>query len=281
MLRSAFFKKNMILFILLVILLILKFFTSGKSVSTKVDDYLYIRSSFFYSDGIPDSLPHRIYRNKEDSIRWKFYSENSGYNSGFSFLKLGAYERVTNNKKEYFFGLKGFTYSGHNTSYFRKDGQNFFIHNNNALPTALNLVEDPKASELTLLLSVSHTAHQLITAALYFVAFVILVYFLHHCFLLPLRILFKISKGQPFHEENISSLFRIGKFLTIFGILVFIINIVGHLMVRNMLPSIIHYSYFNAFMESWGLLVSGLIALIIARAFEKGAELQNEQDLTV
>ena len=49
----------------------------------------------------------------------------------------------------------------------------------------------------------------------------------------------------------------------------------------NKIPSFINFSYQEAFMTNWVFFVLGISILIIARAFLTGAEMKNEQDLTV
>lgn len=99
--------------------------------------------------------------------------------------------------------------------------------------------------------------------------------------MVPARLLFQISKGKFFSDENIGSLYLIALYLIIFALLPGILTIIFHLLYRNHIPDFLNFSYYDALMNNTPALLAGLVVLLFAQAFRKGYDLQMEQELTV
>jgi len=98
---------------------------------------------------------------------------------------------------------------------------------------------------------------------------------------LPLRFLLLVAKGQAFNDETIGSLHFLAWFLLITGIVIALIKIIFHLFFQSMIPPQIRFSWYDALMNGWEYIIAGLIALLLAKAFLKGSQLQKDSELTV
>jgi hypothetical protein len=125
------------------------------------------------------------------------------------------------------------------------------------------------------------TTATILKALLMVGAVVFLILGLYCLLYVPIKILSLISKGQFFNDELTGGLHITGGFLLLLGLIHPLTAIPLHLVFSSRVPDGVEFSYYEALMKHWELVVAGGIILLFAQAFSKGTQLQNEQDLTV
>jgi hypothetical protein len=291
-----FLLKGKFLFIILTILLLIKYFMPEKNSSIQPSSYelAFKKARPHYAASLPDSLPWNTYIRMEDSIQHAFYQDNRGKGS-FQILNFGITEIDENYKMNYVV-FQGYQFDDEmNTIYFKKNGNSYFtyaeyekskgkgysVFTSVTKQTQMEIDQKDEGGKIGLLFPISKSVYIVLFVVFCLFALCMLVFFLHVCFYLPLRILYNISKGESFTDENIGSLYTIGRILLFTGIFVGLAKIITHFAIRHKLPNLISFNYYEALMSGWVLIVLGIIVLIIARAFLEGSELKDEQALTV
>jgi hypothetical protein len=287
--------KGKYLFFILTFLLIIKYFIPEKSSSSQPSTYdlVYKKTRLHYAPPFPDSLPWKTYQRKEDSIRREFSLDNPGGGS-FRFLNFGLTE-IDKNFKVNYLVFHGYEFDDENENfYFKKLGKKYFTYpeyenkNKNfssfsyvTKETQMEIDQHNDQGKIGLLFPVNKTVYIMLFIFFGLIALGMIVFILHVCLYLPLRILYNISKGNSFIDENIGSLYTMGRVFLLTGAVVSLAKLIPHLFIRQKLPPFITFPYYEAVMSGWGLIVIGIIILIIARAFLEGSEMKEEQDLTV
>lgn len=99
---------------------------------------------------------------------------------------------------------------------------------------------------------------------------------------LPIQILLNISRGKVFIVDNFKYINQICLALITATACTILLPMVLHLFFMNRIPVEIYPdSFLTVLKNSFGLIIATVILMIIRKAFKKGYDLQNEQDLTV
>jgi hypothetical protein len=261
------------------------------SPSIKPQDELVMRSS----DSLNQALPYHEYKRMQDSIREKVYASyyESIPGSRIETLDVGLafpgkdQDQYYLTLKSYNLDLRAFTYSLN-----KKNFIEYFVPNNSdknrpesgqtvSKQIPVRIAQENEKEEWTVYFPISRPAAtafrilMLIFIVIFWIgAFCILIY-------LPLRFLYLVAKGKAFSDESIGSLHLIAWFLLGIGILHPLLKIIIHLIFINQIPPPVHFSFFDAIMSGWGFLISGLMVLLFAKAFLRGSQLEEDQDLTI
>lgn len=131
------------------------------------------------------------------------------------------------------------------------------------------------------LFEISKTKFLVISVVMYALGFVLLILFLANTISLPLVVLSNISKGKFFAEKNLVNIRFIAKTTLIWTTVFMVLRVV---MIMIYYQEIKRYFYFDwlAFFKDYAILyILGLVALLLSRAFNRGYQLQQENDLIV
>ncbi len=100
-------------------------------------------------------------------------------------------------------------------------------------------------------------------------------------YILPIKVLYRISMGNFFSPKNVSNLRLAGCTLIGVTLIPIILPIIVKLFMGDKIPEEIYFPVGLALLENKGWLVGGVALIIISFAFKRGTELQQDQDLTV
>jgi len=138
---------------------------------------------------------------------------------------------------------------------------------------------DKHNGEGCLLIPVSRSVHNTVQVILVILAIAYILY-LFYLIAAFLKLIVDLSKGLAFTVQNIKRLKLIA-----FSLLIFPVTMV----LLNYLIKLIFYNYFTSdvvldtdvWISSWKPIASGIIFLLLYRAFRQGKTLKEEQDLTI
>lgn len=288
-------RSGILIFLVLIIMLLLNLFWPkyhhGFSNLSR-DPILSERLS-----GLNDSMPHYSYKKIEDSIRQEFHAENSPLDfprSGWSFLGFGLSELVFKEKSESknFIRLDGYHLEQY-AVWYRQNGKTMvryfvpetktgFTETGHDLTKETDIVfhedQDEKGS---VLVPVSKTVSIIITVLIWIFGALWILLMFNNIISRPLNVLMRIAGGDVFNEKNIASLYSLGWMLLFSGLLYGLLQIAFFLIFSSRIPPYIGFSFFDAIMSGSMAIVASMIAFLIAKAFERGYDLQQEQELTV
>jgi hypothetical protein len=94
-------------------------------------------------------------------------------------------------------------------------------------------------------------------------------------------ILFRIARGDSFNKKNVSGLYLIGWTLISCGLLPILIGGLTSLFFQSQVPAGVEYNWLQNLHRWQGWILSGLSVLLLAGAFRKAYQLQNENSLIV
>lgn len=280
--------KGVIIFVLLLILILMGIIRPGRTTTSNEFqdriDYI-LRTT---EPPLNDSLPYYAYKKSYDSLK-RIVSENNLANSdgsGFGFWGIGT-SKHEQSKPEYRLYVNYYKIP-QGSVFYTRNGKNYLLYSDwnkkvhdSLIETPLRMIERKQENSWTVYYPLSRTA--LITINVLIIIFMVLLVVLTlYVFLsIPLKVLYNIAKGNAFNDENIGSLHFLAYVLIAFGLLMGLLPILVHLYFMNRLPSVINFSFYDAFMSGWAAIVSGLIVLLLAKAFQRGYQLQQDQELTV
>jgi hypothetical protein len=251
---------------------------------------------------IDETLPHREYKKIEDSIkrgdeRREWISKSSGSGGTAVFIGIRTIQdeiwndsiNPTFKDPSYYLVLAGYKLN-ENISFFI-DSNRWYIKY-----VVWNFISEDKKSrsgyyakkrvpfrfsrdDNSLLIPITKTEFYIVAPLVLLIGFAILYLSIYLIIGLPIRILRRISKGRPFCQENIDDLhFEAAAFIAL-PFLMLLVQALLYLCFRRYMLSEVAFDFdFSALF--WSILV-GVIVLIIARAFNKGYKLQEEQALTI
>jgi hypothetical protein len=239
---------------------------------------------------LSDSVSHNAYKKIRDSITNIVYKENLDNMTlinSWGVSNFSVSESYTSPNKFYFV-LPGYEFSSFR-DFYTLNGKNYVeeIERNGktfeykTTETKVKLIPDQENKQINVLLPISKQTKILVQFILVLVAFLVLIFGLYSMLKMPGKLILNISKGIVFTEENIKALYVIATFLfACVGISVFA-KILLHFIFYNQIPDAVSFSYYNTIMDQRFILIAALVALLFARAFRRGYELENEVDLTV
>ena len=277
-------KASSWIFLLLILLVVANSFGSRNKPYTPPTTHPLVESLLRTEmQKVSDSIPAAAYNRIRDSLRLKIHNDNwelmfSG--GGWRFLTLGT---IPYGNGDNFLMLRGYRLDDMSLFY-KQDGQVRIQYVNDSgivtsRETNVRFIQEPDKDLLLVPLSDAGSGFfDILMPVLVLLLVAIAYYFL---LVTPLRILYNISKGNVFSDENIGGLHTIAWVLIALGIVPGVISIILHLVFRSVIPAEIHFSYYRALMYDWQQVAAGLVVLLFAKAFLKGAILQKEQELTV
>jgi Protein of unknown function (DUF2975) len=99
---------------------------------------------------------------------------------------------------------------------------------------------------------------------------------------LPFQILLNISRSEVFILNNLRYINQICSALIIATLFAILLPLILHLIFMNRIPAEIYRDSILSILKNYfGLILSAIVLIIVRKAFKKGYDLQNEQDLTV
>jgi hypothetical protein len=248
---------------------------------------------------IDDSLPHYQYRKIHDSIAQKIRWENidnSYPGDGWSFLNISATKLTRNNNVRYYFNIPGY-YKVDRSDFYTLGGKNYLNYTEwkteatdstvgygeiVTKETSMRFIR-PNLQEQEYIIGVPLTksAHSTWRVIIIIFSITLAIVAFYSLILIPFKLLKLIARGEAFNDETIGSLYTIGGFLISIGLILSLTRLGGHLFLSTAIPSVFTYYVYDDFMLNWLFYVIGLIVLLFAKAFQKGYQLQEEQELTV
>jgi len=263
-------------------------------------------------DVIPQSTPDsllRMYLKINDSvnriIQWKEHRIKSAGTSTFvQFMGInridecdscnGISEGQSDYRRKHFISFTGFALRDNAT--FLIDQNNYIIENfvpekktengsighmeSKKVRVRLS-TENVPTKGLTLLIPVSQKAFiwiEIFMYALMAVAFIVGIWIFIK---LPVEILLNIANGKSFNKKNIKNLAIIGWTIIGFAFCSILIPKLIQVLFPSLIPKEIYYPMWLVLFDYKWSFIGGAAILLLAKAFKKGYNLQQEQDLTV
>lgn len=291
------FTSGIVIFTMIIVLLLLKtFYPSASQIAsfrgdsqTEFDKLVEKESS-----SINDSLPHYLFKQKQDSVRRELFDDYTPSGSSWSAGGLGV-EKLEPKKGEnkYYLLVDGYFVERSFWDFYSLHGKNYLEYavytkekdyeqsgDLHTIETNLR-IKQLNEKEWQISYPQSKTRYTIWEAIVIVLSFIMIGIFFIAIVGLPIQFLSLIAQGKAFSEKVIVILNTIAAILIFGGILRAILRVSLHLYYKAQMPPSITFYYYDDFMSGWGLIVGGLIALLVATAFKRGYELQQEQELTV
>jgi hypothetical protein len=275
------------------------------NTSTIVDTaYLLSPSEQMKRNHAYDSLPYYRYKKIEDSLEQRATSElgkrtpHPGFAAGIGFIAVRSTWRswydYTNDRdhldKDYNLSLPFYSVEpGFSTEF--QDGKSYLRYpvwdkqTGNASATGHSATKEisvsymPETNEI--LVPISEKKFFILRNIFLGILFCFYFVMLYVIIGIPVNFLRNISRGKVFTQKNIRNLQVTASVLLGYFLLRMLAPYVVGLIYSSKIPSGFSISFSNLFWENCKTGLTGLIVLLIARAFAKGYKLQQEQDLTI
>ncbi|HWR32391.1 MAG TPA: DUF2975 domain-containing protein, partial [Chitinophagaceae bacterium] len=101
------------------------------------------------------------------------------------------------------------------------------------------------------------------------------------CFILPIKVLYRIAMGNPFSEKNVKNLRLAGSTLILVTLFPIVLSLFVKLIMGSAIPKEIYFPSWLYINDNKGWLIGGISLLIVSNSFKHGMKLKQEQDLTV
>jgi hypothetical protein len=276
------------IFVLIAVLLVANnIIGTGRSIDDS-NHWLYRTLTEEAMRNINDSIPAYKYKTIEDSVRNEIAQENSSMissGSGWGAYSLGTSTDTYEGKEENFLYFSGYKLKDHFTYFFKNDGKIYMTYDSNDViktkPSQIKYINDRETDSGEVFIPTSYATIKWLNAFHWIRLFIIILVGFGILINTPFRVLYNIAKGNAFNDENIGRLNIMAWVLIVFGILPGLTSLISYFIIRAQIPNQIQYRFFHSIMYGWGFIVAGLITLLLAKAFQKGYELQEEQELTV
>lgn len=295
--------------VLLIGLLFVSFFylsgpTSPSDYDSHVVDLITDTSaiSVFRNNLSNDSIPHYKYKRIEDSLQRVQHSRElgaKGFGTGISAGPIGVrklwLDGSKSNKKNAstYFTLNGYTLEEGYNKFYIYEGKYYLLYTvwdkkdkyRNITKGHQEYKEIPvrySANDKAILIPISNKNYKFLYGTIIFL-WVILVFFFSYLFIgLPFQVLLSISKGKAFLKENINALKIISGALVLVGLVRMFVNPLLRIAFRNYVPPEFELpSFYTYFSNNLKFFILALVVFLIMRAFQKGYQLQKEQELTI
>lgn len=132
-----------------------------------------------------------------------------------------------------------------------------------------------------LMVQVNQRTYKILSTAMKISFGIYLTALLYIFLFLPARILARIAQGQAFTRKNIRQLHLIAWTILIGIALLTFSRIILRFVFRKYITHDLHFDYFQTVTDNGWLILAAAVFFIIAKAFKKGYNLQNDQDLTI
>jgi hypothetical protein len=277
------------IFVLIVILFVANnVIGTGRSIDNS-NHWLYRTLTQEEMRNVNDSMPAYLYKKFEDSIRNKVSLENADMISpgeGWGGYSLGTSTEKRDGEEQYFLYFSGYKLIDHFTYFFKKDGKIFMTYTDSTgiiktKPSQIKYINDRETNTGEIFIPTSHATIRWLNFFHLLQLFILIVVGLGIFINIPFRVLYNIAKGNAFNDENIGGLHLMAWVLILLGILPGLTSFISYLIIRTQIPDQVQYRFFRSVMYGWGFVVSGLAILLLAKAFQKGFELQEAQELTI
>lgn len=261
---------------------------------------------------INDSLPYYEYARLKDSLdkiknKEKNISASTGTSAecvGFigtrmiddNFNTTGSSTEDTIANK-YYLSLQGYTFKNSEES-FTTTQENFFVKNGKYY--IRDFVKDSSIkkviyghhvekeipirysfSEKMILIPLSITTYKWVNVLITIFGFGLIAFGIFISLALPAKILLRISTGDVFTEKNLAALKLMSYGLLVITLLAILLPFCFHLYFKSMIPQNFTISFWETLKSYFLNIALILIVFAIYKAFKKGHNLQQEQDLTV
>jgi hypothetical protein len=195
-------------------------------------------------------------------------------------------------KNKYFIQLNGFTLKADADFFINKD--KYFVnhivwdridsgHPSEQKKTSLRY--SPGGLDFTtdsaLLIPISKKSYLILEKVVWVLSIILILFLLYTLYALPAKVLVSVASGDPFTKKNIKRLNITGWVLLISAILPPLLLITIEWIIKDRIPNEIHFPFLLSILDHRLILIAGLVVLLIANAFKRGYNLQQEQDLTI
>jgi hypothetical protein len=138
------------------------------------------------------------------------------------------------------------------------------------------------AKNKTVFIPITNGQYNVISVGLSICLFAFLFFFVYVIIGLPIQVLVNIAKGKAFNRKNVHNLKLIAHSITGLILLTTTMHYGVHYIFRSRIPADFQTTSFWSGASAWIPWIIAVVALfIIAKAFERGYNLQEEQNLTI
>ena len=259
--------------------------------------------------GLPDSLPHYMHKQAEDSLRRienvkDFWLKHWG--SGWSFFSIG-FLRVApdisdrhgikdsslKNPGGSFFSIGGYRLDHHTKFLWQKDHPvlqytvwtdkegNAWSRHFAKREVAVRFQPEEGNNALGKVLVPIRKNAFLVEAILIMLNVLSVLFMMYALVIRPVYLLRSLSRGKFFDPRHARDLRRFGWTLVAIAFLPLLLNFIFGLIFRHIIPDELRFPAFQVVAENNHLIAGGLAVLLLARAFKRGYELQVDKDSIV
>lgn len=241
-----------------------------------------------------DSLPHYQYKKQQDSIRRRLSEENFRVGSSMKVLDVGIEKsQIEKNELRYCVTVGGY-FAKDYLAFYSLHGKNYLEYDS-AVKTGDPQVQSIETKKIETKLGIEQLdreewqIHYPVSKTTYTIWQAVII--LLNCFAIGLllfgitflfiRLLFLIAKGKAFSDEVLRLFYTGAGIFFLAGFIKSGLLIGLHLYYKTQMPYPVTFYFYDDIMSGVKFIIIGLITLLFAKAFQRGRELQQEQDLTV
>jgi hypothetical protein len=136
-------------------------------------------------------------------------------------------------------------------------------------------------TDSALLIPISKKSYLILEKVVWALVIILILFLLYTLYALPAKVLVSIASGQPFTKKNIKRLNITGWVLLISSILPSLVLITIEWIMKDRIPNEIYFPFLLSIFDHKVILIAGLVVLLIANAFKRGYNLQQEQEGTI
>jgi hypothetical protein len=235
-------------------------------------------------------------KSKRDGVEISLLSDSiAAINKAINKQHIKLYNQQNGKKTEqYFLALSGYTlapisrFMVKNERYYIKyvvwqQGKNFENRQSNNGHYEIKEIKTRFSSpDKTVLIPISKVKYKVIYFTLQILGFLFFLFAIQVFLIMPVKIGLNISKGKAFIPANIKMLRLIAAAFAIAYLFGFLIVYAPRFIYRDVIPpDFIPESFLSAFVNNLYYLFIAIAIWLLAKAFEKGYNLQQEQSLTI
>ena len=246
-----------------------------------------------------DSLPHYRYKAIMDSIARFTYADDHNLSNEIQLFSFGY--NIYRNKSEtlqaqkdpvYFISLSGYRMKP-NTAFTDRGGKwlvKHFVRDRTGKNDSGGRIEarnvgvrfvrdhDENNGRGAVLVPVSFSTYKIIKIIFWMLLACFALFILWALLMTPAFIVARIARGEPFTPQNIRGLYFAGFTLIGFYLLPQLIGLITKIATAHLVPPEMNYQLVENLSQGTGFLYGGFIVLFLSRAFQRGYQLQIQND---
>ena len=295
-----------IVFLLLIAMHLWKEGNTGRFEQSGITGPVTWENSFPYSGD--DSLPYRQFEKIQDSLqkennRQKILNEGDGSGIKVAFIGISnisecdtcnAFDHGPEENKYYLLLPGYFLRDRYDSEFIFKKGEYYVKHpvwdkvyddsrfgHYEMKKVPFRFSTDDNATTGSVLIPISRKTYNILSPVLMTLFWMVVIVFLYILFVLPAKVLVRIASGKAFTRKNIRNLTITAWTLLLIPFAIILLQFLLFLLFRRYITNELQLAWLHTFYLCGRIFIAGVVVYLVALAFERGYQLQQEQDLTI